>query len=792
MREKELRLALVCYGGVSLAIYMHGITKEVWKLLRGSTARARLTSAEALPNACTETVYAEMLAEISQTLDLRVLVDIVAGASAGGINGIQLAHAIAGGHDMEALRDLWLVNADVDHLLDVEAASGRWSKWWAIPFIWWASGRRIDRLDEGVDPAARNEVRAKLSRFIRSRWFAPPFSGQVFTHFLHEAMIAMEASPPGPALIPSSQPLDLFVTVTDFYGSPQHLTLHSPPEIIETEHRLVVSFHSPALDRSGNDLTRQIGNRAELTFAARATASFPGAFPPAQVGEIDQELHARGESWPGRDAFLARMLPRRNASGLPPEGATLIDGSVLNNRPFGPAIEALRHRPAHREIDRRFVYIDPKPGRRGEHKGVPGKPPGFFTTILRSLAEIPREQPVRDNLEVMDQLSARVRRLRYVVDGMQPQVDAAIARAIGPRFFLRRLTAERLSDWRSRAQTLAAVEAGFAFAAYGQLKFSGIVENIVARLIRLGGFDMRGGGETVRREIWETILAQKISDVGQVTRRGGGHSAFVGFLRAFDLEYRIRRLRFLLRRINSLAAELPDDDDDSREVIEHIKSALYRLISPYLHRRDDQFYSATVRATAAAAPLEPAVAMAALNLAMGLTDLDTQTDVQLVTLFDLITARPLRQAMLRAYLGFSFYDIVVLPLLQGDGIDEFDEIKVDRISPADSTVLTMGEGATKLGQGQSVLKGTQLNSFGAFFSRAYRENDYLWGRLHGADRLIDIIASTLTESSVLSPERILYYKIKAFSKVLDSERSVLTHVPELIAALDAQTAMLAK
>ena len=28
MREKELRLALVCYGGVSLAVYMHGTTKE--------------------------------------------------------------------------------------------------------------------------------------------------------------------------------------------------------------------------------------------------------------------------------------------------------------------------------------------------------------------------------------------------------------------------------------------------------------------------------------------------------------------------------------------------------------------------------------------------------------------------------------------------------------------------------------------------------------------------------------------------------------------------------------------
>jgi hypothetical protein len=34
MRQKELRLALVCYGGVSLAVYMHGITKEVWHLAR--------------------------------------------------------------------------------------------------------------------------------------------------------------------------------------------------------------------------------------------------------------------------------------------------------------------------------------------------------------------------------------------------------------------------------------------------------------------------------------------------------------------------------------------------------------------------------------------------------------------------------------------------------------------------------------------------------------------------------------------------------------------------------------
>ena len=38
---RELRLALVCYGGVSLAIYMHGVTKELERLVAASTAYER-------------------------------------------------------------------------------------------------------------------------------------------------------------------------------------------------------------------------------------------------------------------------------------------------------------------------------------------------------------------------------------------------------------------------------------------------------------------------------------------------------------------------------------------------------------------------------------------------------------------------------------------------------------------------------------------------------------------------------------------------------------------------------
>lgn len=79
MRQKELRIALVCYGGVSLAVYMHGVTKELWKLARAS--RAHIAGQK--PPEGTETVYAKALRALEREhgLRLRVLPDIIAGAA---------------------------------------------------------------------------------------------------------------------------------------------------------------------------------------------------------------------------------------------------------------------------------------------------------------------------------------------------------------------------------------------------------------------------------------------------------------------------------------------------------------------------------------------------------------------------------------------------------------------------------------------------------------------------------------------------------------------------------------
>ena len=66
---------------------------------------------------------------------------------------------------------------------------------------------------------------------------------------------------------------------------------------------------------------------------------------------------------------------------------SLIDGSVLVNKPFAGAIAALQGRPAQREVDRRFLYVDPRPDRYGEELEDKGEPVGFFSAIFGSLSD---------------------------------------------------------------------------------------------------------------------------------------------------------------------------------------------------------------------------------------------------------------------------------------------------------------------------------------------------------------------------------------------------------------------
>jgi patatin-related protein len=756
MRQKELRIALICYGGISLAVYMHGVTKELWYATRASRGHYD----RAPEPGGVEGVYRRLLATIAEQrgLQVRILPDIVAGASAGGINGVFLSQAIATGQSLEPLTTMWLEKADVDALLDPDAKPwGRFAKFWAQPLVWFILKQPGNVVSQTVAPGTRAEVRRKVSRLIRARWFAPPFSGIGFARMIDDALATMAAHDEGSPLLPEGHPLDLLVTATDFNGHLEELRLNSPPVVEESEHRLSIGFRRSATRGPERDLAP----RPELVFAARATASFPGAFPPLLVEEIDGLVAERSLPWPGRDAFLKRIMPQRWQRGLI-EGAALVDGSVLVNAPFAQAIGVLKDRPSQREVDRRFVYIDPRPDHlRIAPKG--GRTVGFFSAIFGSLSSIPREQPIRDNLEALETQSRERARLRGIVDALRPEIDEAVEKLFGHTFFFDRPTAGRLTSWRGKAQQEAAEQAGFAFHSYAQVKIGGIVRDLAALICEAA--EDHHQPQPIETALWRHLSAIGLDRLAHL--KGGATAKAIAFFRAHDIGFRIRRLKLLARR---LAHDWDDLQDIAPAAREAARDAVFRALALYQGREGIAGMGPGFRETAAVALTDPAAALAAIASRRDLDTIDKQVDAMLVAALEGMD-RPLRRRVLYGYLGFPFYDVATLPLLQGEGLNEFDPVKVDRISPDDAPSIRPGGTF-------ACLRGVEFFNFGAFFSRGYRENDYLWGRLHGAERTIDLIVSTL--ETPLDALEVRRFKRDAFLAVLAEEQERLLAEPGMV------------
>lgn len=768
MRQKELRIALVCYGGISLAVYMHGVTKELWKALKGSrqtwSNEPPVAEADDRP-VRTEDVYVRLIEHLERahSVKVRVVTDIVAGASAGGINSVLLAQAIYSGQSLEPLTDLWLERADVDVLLDPDARPGsRMAKFWASPLVTLMLHRSGNAVAESVAPETRDEVREKLSRLVRSRWFEPPFSGIGFSRLLAEALQSMEKRSEGNPLLPPGHPLDLFVTATDFRGHPEALRLHSPPVVLESEHRLTIGFHANAPRTAGASLAAL----PELVFAARATASFPGAFPPLKVGEIDELAEEIGEPWQSRGSFLGRIMPTHTRRGEVSDVA-LIDGSVLVNAPFGDAMNVLQNRPAHREVDRRFVYIDPTPDS-SAYDGDRALSPGFFSVIFGSLSTIPREQPIRDNLESLEHRSREMATLAAIVEALRPEVEEAVDRLFGHTLFFDKPTAKRLSIWRSKSQAAAWQQAGFAYHGYAQIKFAGIVDSMARSVHEAAPQLDLGSPDPIAAHISAHLAENGLDRMSAL--RGGASPAAVEFFRSQDIAFRVRRLRLLARRVTQDHGE-EGIDEDARDTA---RDVIYSALALYFDSEPITALGGTFPLIAARVFENPQGVIDQIAAARSLDLVDAKVDEMLASV---LTGMPetLRRRVLLAYLGFPFYDTVTLPLLRGEGLTEFDPIKVDRISPDDCHAIASGP----LGP----LRGREFYNFGAFFSRAYRENDYLWGRLHGAERMIDLIASTLDRGNAMPVEILDRFKREAFLAILDEEEPRLQADPSLISSI---------
>ncbi|MEL7728415.1 patatin-like protein [Citromicrobium bathyomarinum] len=765
MRQKELRIGLVCYGGVSLAVYMHGVTKEVWNLARASRAFHSEAPAMGGVAGAYRDVF-DMLAD-EHDLRLRVLPDILSGASAGGINAVFLAQAIFSGRSLEPLTTMWLENADIDKLTAEDARMGwRFAKVWAQPLANFVLRRPGNLVSESVAPETRAEVREKVSKLMRGRWFQPPFSGETMSAMLIEALEAMDGALADGPLLPPGHPLDLYVPTTDFHGYLSTLRLNSPPVVQESEHRMPIGFTAKTPEVSGAWLADPL----ELTLAARATASFPGAFPPLQVGEIDALADTHERDWSNREAFLRRIMPAHFEAGRV-DGVSLIDGSVLVNRPFEGAIDALRGRPAVREVERRFAYIDPRPDRYQRDEDRMRAKVGFFENIFGSLSTLPREQPIRDNLEAIAEQSRHAARLQSMIAELRPQVEGAVEKLFDRTVFFDRPTPRRLANWRGKAQHAAAEQAGYTFAGYAELKFIGIVERLADLVKRAAPKEAEADRQLIALRLRDALRERGLESL--VGSGSGASKEAIEFFRSFDLAFRIRRLRLLARRT---ARDWEADPDIPNDALDRAREAIYSILAEYFERDGLTPMDSEFAAIAREAVADPGAVLDYIAEKRNLMELDTRSEAALASaLSDM--PRELRRRMMYAYLGFPFYDVATLPILGTQGMNEFEPVKVDRISPEDAQAIREG-GAS------ATLRGIEFYDFGAFFSRAYRENDYLWGRLHGCERLIDIVLSTSDRAVPFEQRRDILRR--AFLAIIEEERGALRCSEDLLDNLQAE------
>jgi patatin-related protein len=768
---KELRLALVLYGGVSLAIYMHGITKELHKLVAASRA-LDLGVENPFPAATTEHVYWETLSRLrdAEGVRTRVVVDVIAGTSAGGINGVYLAKGLAQNVRQDELRNLWIENGDIAKLL---RGSSRWPLKARITALLLQSLAHPDR----NEPVLRGD--------IMSRWFAKALADMDEKTYVDGAG----------TLMPEGHALQLFVTATDFYGYDRKIPIGSPRVVTDLRHRHVFEFRR---DRRKNQFT-DVYNYG-LAFVSRATSSFPGAFPAVSFADFERTFDPP-ISLGDFDKEFCRIY---RLSGTSATHTYFLDGGVLNNFPFDHAIGGIRARRADVEVDRRLLYVQPDPR---SPKDEPGQkdPPGWVPTVWGGMASIPSREPILDDLLQVMRLNERVDTIRQIIESsfgdVRERIEALLPKRSSLEALLTKEDTARLLAVRAKATEQANVDVGHGYATYVRMKIRSVVDDFAGLVNNLCNYPE----ESDHAFFVRAVVSAWAQEAGVFEKEGAPTTLQKDFLKQFDLEYTHRMLRFLIAAASWWYRDVGKDDTPTREQLGVMKKLLYdRLekivgitsgvdVEPQVAEAiGGIFDEQAIRAAITDAGADPAPFLDSHREELhGVRDaLATFLEGELgdftETLAEEVRAQTAswnaapRADFFVRYLGFAFWDVLLFPVQLLAEAGERDAVEVVRVSPLDSFLLRPPDG----GIGDK-LKGTALHHFAAFFHRDFRENDYLWGRLDGAERLLTLLlAPTQLDGSGRCAD--------AFAAILAEEAGYLKTAAPLADAVRAQLSAVRK
>lgn len=346
----EYRVALVFNGGVSLAVWMSGVVREIDLIRRASCGEELSASSSPSDHA--------HYATWKRVLDpqIKIVVDIIAGTSAGGLNGALLAMALACGTDLPDLKAMW----------NEKAAP--------------TSAALLGNTDRSV----RGSV----------------LSGRHLQKTLRDMLVGIRDA----RRTETPHEVTLFVTATALGQSDLRYSDMAGESFLVADHRRLYRFsttHLPTFDHGtrsfapnrDNDFTEHV---EALATAGRASASYPVAFAPVpETSELRDRRYPADPSDP-------------TAPDTPAPPRYLMDGGILDNAPIEPVIDEIGRRVPDARVERVLAYVVPSNGvvARPPEEEADTAPPKWVK-VVGSALDFPRESDFRHDITaVLEALGA--------------------------------------------------------------------------------------------------------------------------------------------------------------------------------------------------------------------------------------------------------------------------------------------------------------------------------------------------------------------------------------------------
>ena len=301
-------MAVTMTGGVSLAVWMGGVAREINLLTQASDRRERGPGEVAVPSPAGPPAgglalrVRDLYGQLLDLLDMTASVDVLSGTSAGGVNAAILGLANARRLDIGSLRDLWLEAGAFDQLLR--------------------------------DPQADHNPPSLLKG-----------DGQLLA-VLRNGLNALTEGNSGPVSVNLARETTVHITTTLLHGQNGQFVDDYGNSVNDSDNHGLFTF-------TAEDLVAP-GVTGALALAARSSASFPAAFEPSfipigdPVADSDEPKGMQG--WhPDMQDYAANIM----------QSAWVADGGLLANRPLGPMLQSVMARTTDREVRRVMLYVVP-------------------------------------------------------------------------------------------------------------------------------------------------------------------------------------------------------------------------------------------------------------------------------------------------------------------------------------------------------------------------------------------------------------------------------------------------